>query len=143
MKKVIILLTFLLFICTLMNCATDDKKLQDSNAKYEKKLQDSNAKLLTQEDLIELFSKDRVVEFLTARGSAEGHYSPNGIQKIKWSGGADEGRYRIENGQFCSKWKAIREGKEQCHRIYHTNDDEYVWVKLDGSYDSTMVFKEY
>ena len=131
MKKVIILFTFFVFICTLMSCALNEKKLQESNAK-----------LLSQEDLIELFNKDRVVKFTSARGSAEGYYSPDGIQKINWPGGKDEGRYRIENGQFCSKWNVRREGKEECYRMYHTKDDKYVWVKLDGSHDSTMVFKE-
>lgn len=131
MKKVIILFTFFVFICTLLSCALNEKKLQESDAK-----------LLSQKDLIELFNKNRVVEFASARGSAEGHYFPNGAQKLTWPGGEDEGKYRIENGQFCSKWKARRDGKEECYKIYHTKDNKYVFVNLDGSYDSKMVFKE-
>jgi hypothetical protein len=131
MKKAIMLLTVFMFVCGLMSCALNEKKLQETGGQ-----------LLSQNDLTELFNKNLAVRFTGGGLSNDGYYLPDGTQKISWPGGEDEGRYRIENGQFCSKWKVTRDGKEECYKIYHTKDNKYVWVKLDGSYDSTMVIKE-
>ena len=128
MKKFFSLLMILLFVSTLTSCALTEESLKEAGAK-----------LLGQEELVDFFSQDRVVTFSTQSGSAKGYYFSDGIQKIKWQGGGDEGTYKIENGQFCSRWNATRGGKEECYRIYHTEDNEYVWFKLDGSYDSKMV----
>lgn len=122
---------FLLFLSTLLSCAISEKNLKDAGAK-----------LLGQQELIAVFSQDLVVSLSTKSGSADGYYFPDGTQKIKWPGGGDVGRYRIENGQFCSKWDATNNGKEGCYRIYQTKDNEYVWVKLDGSFDTTMIMKK-
>lgn len=131
MKKVFIVITFLLFATALMGCAADKKKLQESDAK-----------LLNQQDLIEIFSEKRIASFTFQSGDAVIYYFPDGTQRVAWKGGIDEGKYRIENGQFCSKWKKIRNGKEECYKIYRSGDNEFTWIKLDGSYDSTMTFKD-
>ena len=128
MKKNLSLLMILLFVTTLASCSLTEKNLKETGAK-----------LLGQQALVEIFSQDRVVTRSTKSGSAKGYYSPDGTQKIKWQGGGDEGTYKIINGEFCSKWNATRSGKEECYRIYQTEDNEYVWFKLDGSYDSKMV----
>jgi len=131
MIKTFSLLSIFLIGSMLLNCATNEINLKETGAK-----------LLSQQELIDFFSQDRVVTLSSKSDSVEGYYSPDGSQKMKWPGGGDEGRYEIVNGQFCSKWKATRSGKEECYRIYHIEDYEYVWVKLDGSYDSKMVIKK-
>ena len=117
-----------LFVSTLTSCALTEKSLKEKGAK-----------LLGQQELVEFFSQDRVVNFSTQSGSAKGYYFSDGSQKIEWPGGGDRGNYKIVNGQFCSSWKSARGGKEECYRIYHTENNEYVWFKIDGSYDSKMV----
>ena len=128
MKHIFSILMILLFVSILTSCALTEKSLKEAGAK-----------LLSQEELVEFFSQDRVVSFSTQSGSAKGYYFSDGAQKIKWQGGGDEGAYRIENGQFCSRWNTARGGKEECYRVYHTEDNEYVFFNLDGSYDSKMV----
>lgn len=131
MKKAMTLLTVSLFVLTVLSCAISEKTLKESGAA-----------VLNQQQLMELFSQERVVKLSSRSGSVNGYYFPDGTQKMLWPGGGDEGRYEINNGQFCSKWKATRSGKEECYRIYHTEGHEYIWVKLDGSYDSKMVITE-
>ncbi len=131
MKTVFIVITLLLFATALMSCAANEKKLQESGAK-----------LLNQQDLIEIFSIKRIASVTFKSGDAVIYYFPDGTQRVAWKGGIDEGKYRIENGQFCSKWKRIRKGKEKCYRVYRSGDNEFTWVKLDGSYDVTVTFKD-
>ena len=128
MKKQLSIFMVVLFVSAIIGCALTEKSLKEEGAK-----------LLDQQELVEIFSQDRIVTFSTGSGSAKGYYYPDGTQKITWQGGGDEGEYRIENGHFCSKWNATRSGKEACYRIYLTDDDQYIWFKLDGSYDSKMV----
>jgi hypothetical protein len=118
----------LLFITTLLSCALTEQKIKDAGAE-----------LLSQQELVEFFNQERVVTLSTSSGSAKGYYFPDGTQKIEWPGGGDKGSFKIENGLFCSKWNTKRSGQEACYRIYHTDDKEYVWFNLDGSYDSTMI----
>lgn len=49
---------------------------------------------------------------------------PDGTTKIEFKRGAkDEGKYRIENGQFCSTWTTLRGGKEKCFRVYEISEN--------------------
>lgn len=59
MKKVFIVITLLLFATALMSCAANKKKLQESDAK-----------LLSQQDLIEIFSEKRIASFTFQSGNA-------------------------------------------------------------------------
>ena len=124
------LLIVLMFAITFISCVLSERKIQDQGAK-----------LLTQQELVEIFSNELSVSFNTKSGTADGIYSPDGTQKIMWSGGGDEGSYKINNGLFCSKWDNTRGGKEECYKIYQTTDNKYIWFKLNGSYDSEMVIK--
>ena len=131
MSKTLSLLTALLFSTAIYSCAINEKNLKDTGAK-----------LLGQQELFEIFKQDRVVSLSTKSGSADGYYFSDGTQEIKWPGGGDVGRYRIKNGQFCSKWNTTYNGKERCYRIYQTKENEYIWVKLDGSFDTKMIMKK-
>ncbi|KKL50043.1 hypothetical protein LCGC14_2309430, partial [marine sediment metagenome] len=109
MKKVFLFVALLGFIAMFISCA----------AVNEKTLKESGAKLLNQQDLIEFFKVERVGSVKNKQGrSAEVYYFPDGTHTLKWPGGGDEGKYRLENGQFCSKWRDIRGGKEKCFRLY-------------------------
>jgi hypothetical protein len=136
-KRFFAVISLLLFATVLMNCAANEKKLN------EEKLQESGAQLLTQQDLIKIFSEKQAAKFTVRSGNASIYYFPDGTQRIAWKSGEDDGIYRIKNGQFCSKWKKLRHGKEACYKIYRSGDNEFTWVNIDGSYDSTMAFMDY
>ena len=130
MMKITNLLLILAIVLFSQSCATPEKKLQDSSAK-----------LLTQSELMELFSIDRTATFVLQKGyTATAYYSKNGDQKIKHSNGMDEGTYRIENGTFCSKWKKMRNGEEKCGRFYKIDENEYTSVSLDGRRSIKLIF---
>ncbi len=112
-----------------------------SCAVHEKRLQESGAKLLTQRVLEQLFSEKQTVEYSADRGPGTITYFPGGKENIKFGDVSDEGGYRIENGQFCSKWHNVAGGKEHCYRIYYVAKQKYEWVNLDGSFGGLMFFK--
>ena len=128
MRSTLSVIMLMFFVSTLFGCAINEKNLKETGAE-----------LLSQQELVEIFSQNRVVNLSSGSGSVEGHYFTDGTQKITWPGGLDMGKYEIRNGQFCSKWTVTRAGKEECYRIYYTEGDEYIWVKLDGSFDSKMI----
>jgi hypothetical protein len=128
MRGTLTVMTLIFFVSTILSCAINEKKLKKTGAD-----------LLSQQELVEIFSQNRVVNLSSGSGSVEGHYFTDGTQKIVWPGGLDMGKYEIRNGQFCSEWTITRAGKEECYRIYNTQGDEYIWVKLDGSFDSKMI----
>tara|TARA_Y100000031_G_C8104931_1_gene330527 strand:- start:288 stop:683 length:396 start_codon:yes stop_codon:yes gene_type:complete len=131
MKKVFLFVALLGFITMYISCALPEKKLQDSGAK-----------LLNQQDLIEFFKEKRVGKGMTSRGSIDIYYFPDRTQKIEHGGGSDEGKYRIDNGQLCVKWKEIRGGAEKCTRMYHIEGNKYESVYLDGSSAASLTFEE-
>ncbi len=128
MKKVFLFVALLGFITMFISCAVVN----------EQTLKESGAKLLNQQDLIEFFKQERAVTWTSKQVSGKSYYFPNGTQEMTWPGGGDKGEYRLENGQFCSKWKEWRGGKEKCLRLYKTGENEYSWVHLDGSFNSAM-----
>jgi len=131
MRKVCWLLVIIGFIFTLQSCGV-----------YEKKLQESGAKLLSQNELVQLFNSPQTARFVTPKGyTGTLRYFPNGKQTVEYSDGNDEGKYRIENGMLCSKWKEIRNGREKCVKIYKVGDKKYEGVTADGSRDATLIFK--
>ena len=138
MKMVFIVFTLLLLAIGFLSCVTNENNLNEKN------LPDLEGKvLLNQQDLIEIFSEKRVATFSFGSGNmATAYYFPDGTQRIAGEKGMDEGKYKIEKGQLCSKWKKIRKGKEECYKIYRSEGNKFILIKPDGSSDSTMVFKE-
>ena len=128
MRSTRTVIMFIFLVSTLFGCAINEKSLKKTGAE-----------LLSQQELVDIFSQNRVVNLSSRSGPVEGHYFAAGTQKIVWPGGLDMGKYEIRNGQFCSEWTITRAGKEECYRIYYTQGDEYIWVKLDGSVDSKMI----
>ena len=131
MKKLKLLIVTLLFtfgfILALQGCVV-----------HEKKLQESGATLLSQSDLEQLFSVKHNAQFTTSQGySVTVTYYPDGTQEYE----GDTGKYRIKSGQMCSKWQGLRGGRENCYRLYKTGENNYDWVNLNGSYDSSMSIK--
>ncbi len=131
MRKIGGLLLIIGFVFALQSCGV-----------YEKKLQESGAKLLSQNELVQMFSSSQTASFVTPKGyTGTLHYFPNGKQTVEYSEGNDEGEYRIENGMLCSKWKEIRNGREKCVKIYKVGDKKYEGVTTDGAQDATLIFK--
>jgi len=98
-------------------------------------------RMLWQSQLEQLFQADRTVEFESPDGSAVVTYSRSGEQTIVWVNGRDTGTFEIRNDHFCSRWKTLRNGAENCTRVFKISATEYELVGDDGSYAATMRVK--
>lgn len=98
-------------------------------------------RMLRQPELERLFLADRRVEFVSPEGSAVVTYSGSGEQRIEWAGGTDTGTVVIRDDHFCSRWKTLRNGAENCTRVYRITDVEYELTDDNGAYAATMRVK--
>lgn len=65
-------------------------------------------------------------------------YSPDGTQKFDNGQFTDEGWWRIENNEYCSKWKKIRNGAERCYTWFKVEENTYEVFYPDGSKSGIM-----
>jgi hypothetical protein len=105
------------------------------------KMLDAGINPLTDEQLRVLFSKPTDVSYIGNKGNASIKHSPDGTQMITYSGGSDEGFWRIANGEICGKWKNIRQGSEDCNTMFQVEDNKYKLVSKAGSVLGTLTFK--
>jgi hypothetical protein len=108
---------------------------------YELQLRISGAKMLNQSDLEQLFYADRTVKFSIPSGLATVRYYPDGRQEIEWDNGQDTGHFRIENDEFCSTWRRLRNSAESCSKIYRVSEEKYEFISNDGTLAATMYLK--
>jgi hypothetical protein len=108
---------------------------------HELQLKAAGATILDQSDLEQLFYADRTVQFEIPGGLATVKYYPDGRQEIGWDKGQDTGQFRIDNGQFCSTWKRLRNGAESCSKVYRVSEVKYEFISNDGDLAATMYLK--
>lgn len=131
MKASLTVFVLFFFSIVILGCASHEKKLMESNAKY-----------YDQADLEMFFSKNRSGNFVTAKG-AKGmlYYYPNRTVHIEVNNREDDGEYSLKDGKICSTWKTIRKG-ERCTKLYQVGDKVFEYVTANGAYDSTVTFVE-
>jgi hypothetical protein len=106
------------------------------------KMLDAGINPMTDQEVQELFSKPGEAFFSDARGrTANINYTPDGIQKMTYPGGADQGTYRVVNGEFCDKWNVVADGVESCHSMFMKSANTYLMIKKDGSETGVLKFK--
>jgi hypothetical protein len=106
------------------------------------KMLDAGINPMTDQEMQELFSQPGDASFSDARGrTAEIHYTPDGIQKMTYPGGYDEGTYSVADGQFCDKWKVVKDGAESCHTLFMTAANTYKLITKEGSDAGVLKFK--
>lgn len=106
----------------------------------QKKL-DMGVTQLGDQELQALFSKPLSGSFMGSKGTSTVQYMPDGTQTIQYSKGTDKGKWRIANGEQCSKWTKIRSGSEKCATWFEIGPGKYEVYNPDGSKNGTMTFK--
>lgn len=96
---------------------------------------------LGDKELQALFSKPVSGSYAGQKGTVTVNYMPDGTQKIQYSKGTDVGKWRIANGEQCSKWTKIRKGAEKCTTWFEITPGTYEVYTRDGSKDGVMTFK--
>lgn len=105
----------------------------------EKMAQDKGHVPLTQAELEQMHAQTRTVSWTNPAGrSGTATYEPDGTASVTWAGGTDTGQWRISDGRFCSQWKTLRNGAENCTRTYKVGDNEYRAYNPDGTLNATF-----
>ena len=72
----------------------------------------------------------------TSKGTPYWLYrNPDGSQALETdSGFTDEGNWWVtDDGKMCSKWEKIRDGAENCGKVYRVSKDRYRTTSADGN----------
>lgn len=99
----------------------------------EKSLRERGLSPLTHSELEALYSRTKTLHGTTAEGVRwTGTFAPDGVVKVDWGEGADEGAWRIVGGKFCTTYQVINDGQEFCITIYKTGKNEYKAFNAEG-----------
>jgi hypothetical protein len=64
--------------------------------------------------------------------------SADGRIRVMWETGAVNGRIRFTDSGYCSRFQDVRNGAEDCYRLYRTGPRDYAVVREDGTQSGTI-----
>lgn len=64
--------------------------------------------------------------------------SGDGRVRVIWETGATNGRMRFTDTGYCSRFQDVRNGVEDCYRLYRTGPTNFVVVRQDGTPSGTI-----
>ncbi|HZH06232.1 MAG TPA: hypothetical protein VEY69_06115 [Lautropia sp.] len=64
--------------------------------------------------------------------------SGDGRVRVMWETGAVNGRIRFTETGYCSRFPEVRNGIEDCYRLYQTGPREFTVVRQDGLPSGTI-----
>jgi len=107
------------------------------------KLLDAGMKPMDNQELTSLFSKPFEANYVSSKNGTTSlvQYFPDGAQKINNPRITDEGTWKIENGEQCSKWTKIRKGAERCTVWFKVSSDKYEVYNRGGSKAGVITIK--
>src|SRR5690606_26764258 len=59
--------------------------------------------------------------------------SGDGRVRVMWETGAVNGRMRFTDTGYCSRFERVRDGVEDCYRLYRTGPNECTGLRDDGT----------
>jgi hypothetical protein len=62
----------------------------------------------------------------------------DGRVQVRWETGAVNGRIRFTDTGYCSRFEGVRNGVEDCYRLYRTGPKDFTVVRQDGSPSGTI-----
>ncbi len=64
--------------------------------------------------------------------------SGDGRVRVMWETGAVNGRIRFNETGYCSRFEGVRNGMEDCYRLYRTGPRDFTVVRQDGTPSGTI-----
>ncbi len=64
--------------------------------------------------------------------------SGDGRVRVMWETGATNGRMRFTDTGYCSRFKDVRNGVEDCYRLYRNGPNEFTVIRQDGTPSGTI-----
>ena len=131
MKPIFLIVVFAASILALAGCVATEKSLQARGVSP-----------LTQSELKTLWSRTRTVHVWSYdyKVWADGIYTADGVAKVNWGRGEDEGVWQIKADTFCTQYPQVREGQEKCFTMYQIGENQYELYGPDRSLDVAMSF---
>lgn len=79
----------------------------------------------------------------TAAGGAKGQaiVTDGSAIRLIWATGAVNGRIRFSETGYCSRYRDVREGREDCYRMYRVGPRAYEVFREDGQYSGSIVIE--
>ena len=68
--------------------------------------------------------------------------SGDGRVRVIWETGAANGRIRFTDTGYCSRFEGVRNGIEDCYRLYRTGPRDFTVVRQDGTPSGTIALLE-
>ena len=68
--------------------------------------------------------------------------SGDGRVRVIWETGAANGRIRFTDTGYCSRFEGVRNGIEDCYRLYRTGRRDFTVVRQDGTPSGTIALLE-
>jgi hypothetical protein len=68
--------------------------------------------------------------------------SGDGRVRVMWETGAANGRIRFTDTGYCSRFEGVRNGIEDCYRLYRTGPRAYTVVRQDGTPSGTITLAD-
>jgi hypothetical protein len=62
----------------------------------------------------------------------------DGRVRVIWETGATNGRIRFTETGYCSRFEDVRNGIEDCYRLYQTGPRDFIVVRMDGTPSGTI-----
>lgn len=62
----------------------------------------------------------------------------DGRVRVMWETGAANGRIRFTDTGYCSRFEGVRNGVEDCYRLYRTGPRTFTVVRQDGNPSGTI-----
>ena len=112
---------------------------------YDKDKTGPGSLLLSQNELEQLFSRQKTFAADLQGNSVEITCYPDGTQKLVSRDSADmsedAGTYTIRNGQKCDLWKKTYDAREKCLKFNFVSSGRYYLVTPDGSLHAYITMK--
>lgn len=68
--------------------------------------------------------------------------SGDGRVRVMWETGAVNGRMRFTDTGYCSRFEGVRNGMEDCYRLYRTGPRDFTVVRQDGTPSGAIALLE-
>ncbi len=104
---------------------------------------DLGLKPLNNEQLHELFSNTFSGSFVNDKNkmTTQVTYNKDGSQTLSNRKLSDTGNWRIAGDEYCSKWKIVRKGAEECSSWFKIADNQYEVYSTSGSFVGVLTVK--
>ena len=129
----------LLFILTLGGCALQLPQISEPPpAQREPTPAERGMKPLTGNEVKAIHNKARYRWQAAQGATGTANTSGDGRVRVMWETGAVNGRMRFTETGYCSRFEGVRNGIEDCYRLYRTGPQDFTVVREDGTPSGTI-----